>query len=163
MTTLLAIGFPYSTTASAAAEDVLRLEPDLVSEPDAVAVVSCDDADAIHVTTNHPAGQDEHLFFWHLLLTALIFVRGSGARTDAEMGALSRRLAALGLLESFQDRLREMLAPDTSALLLLADRVPPEALASLGRFGGKVLAVSLVPDVEDQLVHALRETGAFPG
>src|SRR3954447_11728808 len=159
MTTLLAIGFPYPTTASAAAEDVLSLEPDLVCEPDDVAVVTCDDSDAYHVTTNHATGQDEHPFFWHLLLTALIFVPGSGTLTATELGTFSQRLAALGLQESFQDKLREMLAPQTSMLLLLAEQVPADALAALARFGGKVLAVSLVPDAEERLVDALRETG----
>src|SRR3954467_7051245 len=162
MTTLLAIGFPYPTTASAAAEDVLSLEPDLVCEPDDVAVVTCDDSDAYHVTTNHVTGQDEHPFFWHLLLTALIFVPGSGTLTATELGTFSQRLAALGLQESFQDKLREMLAPQTSMLLLLAEEVPADALAALARFGGKVLAVSLVPDAEERLVDALRETGARP-
>jgi uncharacterized membrane protein len=158
MTTLLAIGFPYPTTAIAAAEDVLRLEPDLVSEPDDVAVVICDDNDAYHVTTNHLTGQDEHPFFWHLLLTALIFVPGSGTLTASEQGTFSQRLASLGLLESFQDKLREMLAPETSMLLLLAEQVPADALAALARFGGKVLAVSLVPDAEEQLAQVLRDT-----
>ena len=40
MTTLLALGFPYSTSANAAAQDIVLQEPDLATEPDAVAVVS---------------------------------------------------------------------------------------------------------------------------
>ncbi len=55
-----------------------------------------------------------------------------------------------------------MLAPDTSALfLLVTEPVPADTLTSLGRFGGRLLAASLVPDVEAGLMRALHPTDGF--
>ena len=159
MRTLLVLGFPYSTSADAAAQDILLQEPDLATEPDAVAVVSCDDDGAFHVTTNHTPGEEGRSFFWHLVLTALVFLPGSGRLGDGDLRVFSRRLEALGFDDAFQDRLREMLAPDTSALFLLATQpVPADALTALGRFGGKLLAASLVTDIEAQISDVLSET-----
>src|SRR5207245_1706779 len=76
-----------------------------------------------------------------------------------DLRVFSRRLEALGFDDAFQDRLREMLAPDTSALFLLAtEPVPADALTALGRFGGKLLAASLVADVEAQISDVLSGT-----
>lgn len=162
MTTLLVLGFPYPTTADAAAQDILLQEPELAAAPDGLAVVICDDDGAFHVTTNHTLVERRPLFFWHLLLTALVFLPGSGALDEQDLNELSQRLEGLGLDVPFQDRLREMLAPDRSALFLLATRpVPADALTALGRFGGKLLAASLTPDVEIRLTHALAETKEF--
>lgn len=159
MRTLLVLGFPYSTSADAAAQDILLQEPDLATEPDAVAVVSCDDDGAFHVTTNHTPGDQSRSFFWHLVLTALVFLPGSGTLGEGDLRVFSRRLEALGFDDAFQDRLREMLAPDTSALFLLATQpVPADALAALGRFGGKLLAASLVADIEARISDVLSET-----
>jgi uncharacterized membrane protein len=162
MTTLLVLGFPYPTTADAAAQDILLQEPELAATPDAVAVVTCDDDGAFHVTTNHTLAEDGPLFFWQLLLTALVFLPGSRGLDEHDLNELSQRLEALGLDVPFQDRLREMLAPDRSALFLLATQpLPADALTALGRFGGKLLAASLSPDIEVRLTHALVRTGAF--
>ena len=156
MTTLLVLGFPYPTSANAAAEDVLLQEPELAGRPDAVAVVTRDDGPGLHITTNHTVGRPGRGFFWHLLVTALVLLPQAGTHTEAELTDLSQRLAALGLDAAFQERLRTMLAPDTSALfLLVTEPVPAGTLTSLGRFGGSLLAASLAPDVEVGLVHAL--------
>ena len=123
-----------------------------------MAVVTRDDGRGLRITTNPPWARRGQVF-WHLLLTALVLLPEAGTHAEAELGDFSQRLAALGLDASFQDRLREMLAPDTSALfLLVTESVPAATLTSLGRFGGRLLAASLVPDVEVRLVQALYET-----
>ena len=127
-----------------------------------VAVVTRDDGGAFHVTTSHSLAENGPLFFWQILLTALIFLPGSGVLEEHDLDQLSQRLAMLGLDVSFQDRLREMLAPDRSALFLLATQpVPADALTALGRFGGKLVAASLSPDIEVRLTQALVETREF--
>jgi uncharacterized membrane protein len=152
MTTLLVLGFPYPTTAVAAAQEVALWEPDLGAEPDAVAVVSRDDQGSIHITTNHTLGRPGRPFFWEHLLTALILVPGDGGPGaenpgDDDLEEPLPTLEALGLDASFQNTVREMLAADTSALFLLATApIPADALTALGRFGGKLLATSLVAD-----------------
>jgi uncharacterized membrane protein len=162
MTTLLVLGFPYPTTAGAAAQEVLLQERDL-AEPDAVAVVIRDDQGAFHITTNHTPGTKGYpRFFWQLLLTALILPPGSGDPADEDLEEFFPRPEALGLDDSFQDQVREMLPPDTSALFLLAtEPVPADALTALGRFGGKLLAASLVPGAQSALTSP--GTGARRG
>ena len=136
MTTLLVLGFPYPTTAVAAAEEVALWEPDLGAEADGVAVVSRDDQGGVHITTNHILGRPGRPFFWEHLLTALILVPSAGEPGDVDLDPLLS-LEALGLDASFQEGVREMLAADTSALFLLATApVPADALTALGRFGG---------------------------
>jgi len=156
MTALLVLGFPYPTSANAAAEDILLQEPELAGEPDAVAVVTRDDERGLHITTNHSVGRRRRRFLWHLLITALVLLPEAETDAEADITGRSQRLAALGLDAPFQDRLRSMLGPETSALfLLVTEPVPAATLTSLGRFGGRLLAASLVPDVEAALMHAL--------
>jgi uncharacterized membrane protein len=147
MTTLLVLGFPYPTTAVAAAQEVVLWEPDIAAEPDAVAVVSRDDQGAVHITTKHILGRPGRPFFWEHLLTALILLPRAGEPGGDQPEDRALGLEALGLDASFQDGVREMLAAGTSALFLLATApVPADALTALGRFGGKLLATSLVTD-----------------
>ena len=161
MTTLLVLGFPYPTTAVAAAEEVALWEPDLGAEADGVAVVSRDDQGGVHITTNHILGRPGRPFFWEHLLTALILVPSAGEPGDVDLDPLLS-LEALGLDASFQQGVREMLAADTSALFLLATApVPADALTALGRFGGKLLATSLVIDPRDAIRH--RQPGRRTG
>jgi len=155
-TTLLVLGFPFPTSAKAAAEDILLEEPELAGEPEAVAVVTRDDGRGLSITTNHTLGTRGRRFFWHLLITALVLLPESETHAEPDLTEHPQRLAALGLDAPFQDGLRAMLAPNTSALfLLVTEPVPAVTLTSLGRFGGRLLAASLVPDVEAGLVHAL--------
>lgn len=156
MATLFVLGFLHRTTADAAAQDMLGLDADLALDPDALAVVSSDDDGSFQVTTHHLPGRDERQTFWHLLLAALVFVPASPSRTDAERRDLARQLRTLGMDEGFQDRLRGLLAPESSVLFLLVDDVVPvEALASLRRFGARLVSAALVPDVESRIARVL--------
>jgi len=137
-------------------------EPELAGAPDAVAVVTRDDGRGLRITTNHTLGTPGRRFFWHLLLTALVLLPEAGTYAEAELGNLSQRLAALGLDAPFQDRLREMLGPDTSALfLLVTEPVPAGTLTSLGRFGGRLLAASSSPTSRaGSCAPSMRPTGS---
>ena len=55
MSTLIAIGYPDETTATAAADEAERLAGDLIIQPDAIAVIRRDREGKYHVTTNHHA------------------------------------------------------------------------------------------------------------
>lgn len=157
MTTLVAVGFPYATTAGAASQDILVLEPDMALDVDSIALISRDDRGQFQVTTNHQSlpGESRGLF-WVLLFTALFFVPVSSVLTGRDLNDLDRRVEAAGVSESFRVRVREMLQPDTSALfLIVAGALPAEAVEALGRFGGKVLATSLRDDAETQILSAV--------
>ena len=76
MATLVAIGYPDETTATAAADEARQLAKDLVIEPDAIAVIIRDKEGKFHVTTSHHAvaGGMTWGMFWGLLFGMLFFV-----------------------------------------------------------------------------------------
>jgi len=146
MTRLLAVAFPYETTASAAAEDVRSVALDLVLEADSVAVISRDVAGAFHLTTNHQPAADRPMrgaFWFHL--ASLLFCGSAGAA--AGVSSMRRGLRDLQIDARFIDRVRELLGPGTSALFLAADEaVPARALQNLIELGGTVVTTPLSPE-----------------
>lgn len=158
MATLVAIGYPDETTAAAAADEVGRLADDLIIQPDAVAVVTRDADGKFHTTTNHHsvAGGATWGMFWGLLFGLLFFIPFFGMAVGAGLGALLGKVEKTGVDKAFQQRIREMLRPGTSALFLIIDKVTPDkAVAALSRFGGTVLKSSLSEQAEAELQQAL--------
>jgi uncharacterized membrane protein len=158
MPTLVAIGYPDETTATAAAEAAQRLAADLIIEPDAIAVISRDNEGRFHVTTNHHAvgGGATWGMFWGLLFGMLFFVPIFGMALGAGLGALIGKVAASGIDKSFQDQVRDLLQPGMSALFLVVERATPDkAVEALSRFGGTVLKSSLSKQAEAELQAAL--------
>jgi uncharacterized membrane protein len=159
VTTLVVVAFPYATTASAAAADMLLLEPDMELDADDIALISCDDRGQFHVTTNHESipGESRGLF-WLLLFSALFFAPVSAVLSGYPEQNLERRVEAAGLSESFQVKVRELLQPDSSALfMIVSDHLPVDAVEALGRFGGQVLAAPLRAEAEAQILRAVYE------
>lgn len=156
MTTLLVVKFPHATTAGAAADDVLLLEQALGVQRDAVVTVSRDEQGVFHVGTNHVLGRNRRGSFWHVLLGAVLFLPLSPGPPSTGISDVSQQLARLGMDQNFQQEVRDMLAPGTSALLLLAPRrVAADVLPSLRRLGGVPVMAALAPDVEDQVLRTL--------
>lgn len=156
VTTLLVVRFPHATTAGAAADDVLSLEHAPGVPSDAVVTVSRNDQGVFHVGTNHVLGRDKRGSFWHVLLGAVLFLPLSPGPPGAGISDVSQQLARLGLDQNFQQHVRDMLAPGTSALLLLAPRrLAADVLPSLRRLGGVPVMAALAPDVEDQVLQTL--------
>jgi uncharacterized membrane protein len=72
------------------------------------------------------------------------------------MGALMGKITKTGIDKEFQDQVRDMVAPGTSALFLVVEKVTPDkAVEALSRFGGKVLKSSLSKDAERELQEEL--------
>jgi uncharacterized membrane protein len=150
MPTLIAIGYPDETTASAAADEALRLAPSLVIEPEAIAVISRSRDGVFQVSTNHHAvtGGATWGLFWGLLFGVLFFVPVLGMSVDRQ----------------FQDQVRAMVDPGTSALFLVVDTASQdEAVDALGRFGGTVLKSLLSEEQEKELQEALQGQPAEVG
>ncbi|HEY6593081.1 MAG TPA: DUF1269 domain-containing protein [Asanoa sp.] len=163
MATLVAIGYPDETTAAAAAEEAQRLAPDLIIEPDAIAVISRDKEGRFHVTTNHHAvgGGATWGMFWGLLFGMLFFVPFFGMAIGAGLGALMGKLTQSGIDKAFQDQVRDLLQPGMSALFLVVERATPDkAVEALSRFGGTVLKSSLSKEAEADLQAALHGESA---
>ena len=163
MSTLVAIGYPDETTGSAAAEEARRLATDLIIEPEAIAVITRDPEGRYRVSTSHHAvgAGASYGMFWGLLFGLLFFVPVFGMAVGAGLGALMGKVAKTGIDKQFQDQVRDMLQPGTSALFLVVDKVTPDkAVEGLSRFGGTVLKSSLSKEREQELQEALHGASA---
>ena len=99
MSTLIAIGYPDETTATAAGDEAEQLAKDLLIQPDAIAVIRRDVNGHFHVTTNHHAvaGGTTYGMFWGLLFGMLIFfIPVFGMAIGAGLGALMGKMAKTG-------------------------------------------------------------------
>ena len=158
MATLIAIGYPDETTATAAADEAERLSSDLIIQPDAIAVIRRDREGKYHVTTNHHAvgGGATWGMVWGLLFGMLFFIPVLGMALGAGMGALMGKVTKTGIDRQFQDQVRDMVQPGTSALFLIVEHVTPDkAVEGLSRYGGTVLKSSLSKEQEAELQAAL--------
>jgi uncharacterized membrane protein len=158
MADLIAFGYPDESTAARAAKEVERLAGDLIIQPDAVAVIVRDQEGKFHVTTNHnpvAAGATWGLF-WGFLFGVLFFVPLLGIAIGAGLGAVMGAISKLDMDKEFQDRVRDLLQPGTSALFMVVEKMTTDrAVGALGEFGGTVLKTSLSEDAERELQQAL--------
>lgn len=146
------------TTAAQAEEEVQRLAKDLIIQPDAVAVIVCDPEGKYKVTTNHHmvGGGAVWGMSWRLLFGALSFVPVFGLAVGAGLGALFGKIGEAGIDAEFQDQVRDMLKPGTSALFLVVEKVTPgKAVEALSAYGGTVLKSSLSKETEGKLQEVL--------
>jgi uncharacterized membrane protein len=163
MSDLIAIGYPDQTTADEAAAEARQLARDLIIEPDAIAVIVRDKEGDFHVhTSHHPVGAGASWgMFWGFLFGLLFFVPFFGLAIGAGLGALMGKASKIGLDREFEEQVRDMLKPDTSALFLMVEKVTPDkAVEALSKYGGTVLKSSLSKEGEKELQEALHGTPA---
>ena len=161
MATLVAIGYPDETTATAASLEAQRLAKDLIIQPDAIAAIIRDKEGKFHVTTTHHAvaGGTTWGMFWGLLFGMLFFVPFLGMAIGAGMGALMGKMTKGAVNKEFQDQVRDLLQPGTSALFLVIEKATPDkAVAAMSKFGGTVLKTSLSEEDTAKLQEALHGT-----
>ncbi len=162
MADLIAIGYPDEATAEAAAEEARRLARDLIIQPDAIAVISRDSEGKYHVHTSHHAVGAGATWgmFWGMLFGLLFFVPVLGMAVGAGLGALMGKAAKVGIDKQFQEQVRDMVKPGTSALFLMLEKVTPDkAVEAMSKYGGTVLKTSLSKDAEKELQEALHGGG----
>ena len=158
MSDLIAIGYPEEATAEEAADEARRMARDLIIEPDAIAVIVRDKEGKYHVhTSHHPVGAGATWgMFWGLLFGLLFFIPVFGIAIGVGLGALMGKITKSGIDKSFQDQVRGMLQPGTSALFLMVEKVTPDrAVEGLSKYGGTVLKTSLSREGESELQDAL--------
>jgi uncharacterized membrane protein len=158
MADLIAIGYPDQTTAFEAMDEVERLSKDLVIQADSVAVIVRNPEGKMRVTTNHHAVGAGATWgmWWGMLFGLLFFVPFLGMAVGAGLGALMGKTAKTGIDKQFQEQVRDMLKPGTSALFMVVEKVTPDkAIESLSHFGGTVLKSSLSKEAEQELQDAL--------
>lgn len=158
MADLIAIGYDDTTTAMQAEEEVQRLAQDLVIQPDAVAVIIRSQDGKIKTITNHHAvgkGATWGLF-WGFLFGLLFFIPFFGMAAGAGIGALIGHVSKAGVDQAFQNQVREMLKPGTSALFMVVEQMTTDkAMDALSKYGGTILKTSLSKEAEKQLQDAL--------
>jgi uncharacterized membrane protein len=165
MADLIVIGYDDEETASKAAEEVVRLSRDLVIEPEAVAVIRRDKEGKYHVeTTHHPVAEGATWgLFWGALFGLIFFIPVFGLAIGAALGALFGAITKAGISKEFQEQVRDMVRPGTSALFLIVDKITPDkAIEALSKFGGTVLKTSLPRDAEQQIQEALHGGAGAP-
>ena len=158
MADLIVIGYPDETTAAAAADEARRLAADLIIQPDAIAVIVRDEDGSYHVHTNHHAvgGGATWGMFWGFLFGLLFFIPVIGIGIGAGLGALMGKFGKTSIDKQFQDQVRGLLQPGTSALFLMLEKVTPDkAVDAMSKYGGTVLKTSLSKDDEKELQDAL--------
>jgi uncharacterized membrane protein len=163
MAELIAIGYPDEATAEEAAEEARRLSRDLIIEPDAIAVIVRDQEGKYHVhTSHHPVGTGATWgMFWGLLFGLLFFIPVFGLAIGAGLGALMGKIAKTSIDQQFQDQVRGMITPGTSALFLMVEKVTPDkAVEAMSKYGGTVLKTSLSKEDEQNLQEALHGGGS---
>ena len=71
------------------------------------------------------------------------------------------KLTKSGIDKQFEDQVRGMITPGTSALFLMVEKVTPDkAVEAMSKYGGTVLKTSLSKEGEQQLQEALHGQGA---
>ena len=110
------------------------------------------------VTTNHHevAGGATWGMWWGFLFGLLFFVPFLGMAVGAGLGALTGKMSKSAVDREFQEQVRDMLQPGTSALFLVLEKVTPDkAVEALSKYGGTVLKSSLSKETEAELQEAL--------
>jgi uncharacterized membrane protein len=155
---LIAIGYPDETTALEAEQEAERLAADLIIQADAIAAIVRNKDGKYKVTTNHHAvgAGTAWGMWWGLLFGLLFFVPVFGMAIGAGFGALFGKLEKTGIDKAFQQQVRDMLKPGTSALFLVVEKVTPDkAIDALKQYGGTVLKTSLSAEAEAELQKEL--------
>jgi uncharacterized membrane protein len=158
MADLIAIGYPDMTTALQAEDEVQQLAKDLVIQPDAIAVIIRKQNGHIKTITNHhPVGKGATWgMFWGFLFGLLFFIPFFGLAIGAAMGAVMGSVSKAGVDEAFQNQVRDMLKPGTSALFMVVEQMTTDkATDALSKFGGTVLKTSLSKEAEKKLQDGL--------
>ena len=165
MADLVAIGYPDETTAALAMSEAEHLAEDLIIQPDAIAAIVRTKDGKFRVTTNHHevAGGATWGMWWGFLFGLLFFVPFLGMAVGAGLGALTGKLSKSAVDKEFQEQVRDMLQPGTSALFFVIEKATPDkAVEALSKYGGTVLKSSLSKETEAELQEALHGTQSVP-
>jgi uncharacterized membrane protein len=99
--------------------------------------------------------------FWGMLFGMLFFIPFLGMAVGAGMGALMGKVTKNTVDKEFQDQVRDMLQPGTSALFMVLEKVTPDkAVEALSKYRGTVLKSSLSNEAQAQLQDALHGEGS---
>jgi uncharacterized membrane protein len=153
MSELIAIGYPQEATAQRARDEVNQL----IQRPDTARAIIRNGEGSSWVAAN-PHGLAVRIIWgmvWGLLV-GLGFGTGLGVVVGAGLGVILAKVDRSGINRAFQGRVRGMLQPGTSTLIVQVEVGTWDGVAEvLSRYGGSVLESSLSLDAEWRLQEAL--------
>jgi uncharacterized membrane protein len=158
MSNLVVVAFEEEHKAFELRAELLKLQKEyLIKMEDAVIVTKDPKGDVkLHQAVNLTAAGAVGGGFWGALIGLIFLNPLVGAAVGAGAGALSGKLADIGIEDKFMKELGASFKPGTSALFVLViEATRDKILARLKGFGGKVLQTSLSKDDEESLQKAL--------
>ena len=158
MSNLVVVAFEEEHKAFELRAELLKLQKEyLIKMEDAVIVTKDPKGDVkLHQAVNLTAAGAVGGGFWGALIGLIFLNPLVGAAVGAGAGALSGKLADIGIEDKFMKELGASVQPGTSALFVLVkEATRDKILVRLKGFGGKVLQTSLSKDDEESLQKAL--------
>lgn len=158
MSNLVVIGFDDETTAFEMRAELAKMQKEYLIDMEDVVVVTKDEKDKVklHQAVNLTASGAVGGSFWGMLIGFLFLNPLAGAAVGAGAGALSGKLADIGINDQFMKDLGATFKPGSSALFVLVrEATPDKVLEGLKKFKGTVLQTSLTKDKEEELQKAL--------
>jgi uncharacterized membrane protein len=157
MATLIAIGYPDETTATAAADEARRLAKDLIIQPDAIAVIIRDKEGSYHVDTTHHAvgGGAVWGMFWGFLFGLLFFIPVFGMAIGAGMGALFGKVGKTGIDRQVLEQMGDAVPPGKAGwFLVIGQMTEDKFLAAVEGTNAKLVRSNLSEAQEKELKEA---------
>ena len=158
MSQLVVIGFDDESTALAMRAELIKMQKESSLTMEDAVLVTKDEKDKVklHQAVNLTASGAVGGSFWGMLIGLDFLNPLLGAAVGAGAGALSGKLADIGVSDNFMKELGETLTPGTSALFVLVRKATPDkVLEGLKGFKGKIIQTSLTKDKEDELRKVL--------
>jgi uncharacterized membrane protein len=156
---LIVIGYPDEQTAPRVWDEVRKLENDYLVdlEDGAVIIHRADGKFEIRTAHNPAARQTLWGLFWGFLVGLIFFVPLLGIAVGAATGAIFGAIEKTNITREFRDRVRDLVKPGTSAIMLIVRKVTPDKVEDgLKPYGGTVLKTSLTREDEARLQEALQ-------
>jgi uncharacterized membrane protein len=145
--------------------ELVKLQKEyLIKMEDAVVVTKDPEGKVkLHQAVNLTAAGAVGGTFWGALIGLIFLNPLVGAAVGAGAGALSGKMADIGIDDEFMKELGETFQPNTSALcVLVKEATPDKVMEKLRGFGGKILQTSLSKEDEAKLQQVLAEKASLP-
>jgi uncharacterized membrane protein len=160
MSNLVVIAFEEEHKAFELRAELVKLQKEyLIKMEDAVVVTKDKEGKVkLHQAVNLTAAGAVGGTFWGALIGLIFLNPLVGAAIGAGAGALSGKIADIGIDDNFMKELGETFLPNTSALCVLVKKATPDkVMDKLKGFGGKVLQTSLSRADEEKLQQMLAD------
>ena len=165
MSNLVVIAFEEEHKAFELRAELVKLQKEyLIKMEDAVVVTKDMEGKVkLHQAVNLTAAGAVGGTFWGALIGLIFLNPLVGAAVGAGAGALSGKMADIGIDDKFMKELGETFQPNRSAVcVLIKEATPDKVMDKLRGFGGKVLQTSLSKADEEKLQQVLDEKDSLP-